>query len=131
MNNKLDNSKLVEAMKQFKAVRTVIFQEEFYKVVVDTTFLVPVAVDKSEGDKKSGKYCALKTDDNRTFLSVFSSEEELEKSYGHRDDVIGVRHNFVTIREVVTKENSGLNGFIIDEKGENVAILREEMLPKN
>ena len=30
----------------------------------------------------------------------------------------------------MTKENSGLDGFIIDEKGENIAIPREEMLPK-
>ena len=29
MNKTRDNTKLVEAMKQFKAVRTVIFQEEF------------------------------------------------------------------------------------------------------
>lgn len=52
MNKKPDNTKLVEAMKQFKAVKTVIFQEEFYKAVVDTIFYVPVAVDKSEGNKK-------------------------------------------------------------------------------
>lgn len=130
MNKKPDNTKLVEAMKQFKAVKTVIFQEEFYKAVVDTIFYVPVAVDKSEGNKKSGRYCALTSNEGHTYLSVFSSQEELEKSYGGRDDIIGVLHNFATIREIVIKENSGLDGFIIDEKGENVAILKEEMMPK-
>ena len=54
-----NNNKLVEAMKQFKAVKTVIFQEEFYKAVVESTFYVPIAIDKTEGNEKSGKYCQL------------------------------------------------------------------------
>lgn len=131
MNKTPDNTKLVEAMKQFKAVRTVIFQEEFYKAVIDATFYVPVTVDKNQsGDKKNGKLCALKTPDGKRYLSVFTSLDELRKSYGERDDVMTMLQNFVSIREIVTKKNSGLDGFIIDEKGENIAIPREEMLPK-
>ncbi|MDO4300322.1 MAG: SseB family protein [Clostridia bacterium] len=130
MNKKPDNSKLVEAMKQFKAVRTVIFQEEFFKAVVDTAFYVPVSVEKGDSPNKNGKYCALMTSDGKRFLSVFSSPEELEKCYGDRSDIVGILHNFVTIRTIVTNEKSGLDGFIIDSKGENMAILREEMIPK-
>lgn len=130
MNKKPDNSKLVETMKQFKAIRTVIFQEEFYKAVVEATFYVPVSVDKSSGPKKSGKYCALNSSDGNKFLCVFTSPEELEKCYGDRDDIIGVLHNFAALREVIVKENSGLDGLVIDARGENVGILREEMIPK-
>ena len=131
MNKTPDNTKLVEAMKQFKAVRTVIFQEEFYKAVIDATFYVPVAVDKNQsGDKKNGKLCVLISSDGKKYLSVFTSLDELRKTYGERDDVMTTLQNFVFIREIVTKKNSGLDGFIIDDKGENIAIPREEMLPK-
>ncbi|MDO5388992.1 MAG: SseB family protein [Clostridia bacterium] len=131
MNTKPDNTKLVEAMKQFKAIRTVIFQEEFYKAVVETIFYVPISVDKeSAGTEKTGKLCALMTSDKKRFLSTYTSEEELMKSYGGREEVRCTLLNFPAIREIVTKKNSGLDGFIIDDKGENVAVMREEMLPK-
>lgn len=130
MNKKPDNTKLVEAMKQFKAVRTVIFQEEFYKAVVATRFYVPVAIEKSESKNKNGMYCALTTPDSKKYLSAFSSPEELEKCYGDREDVIGVVHDFATLRDFIVNEKSGLDGLIIDARGENVAILREEMLPR-
>ncbi len=130
MNKKPDNSKLVEAMKQFKAVRTVIFQEEFYKAVVEAMFYVPVSLDKGTGSKRSGKYCALNTKDGKKFLCAFTSTEELDKCYGDREDVIGVLHNFAAVREVIVKENSGLDGLIFDAMGENVAIPKEEMIPK-
>ena len=126
-----NNNKLVEAMKQFKAVKTVIFQEEFYKAVVESTFYVPIAIDKTEGNEKSGKYCVLSTPSGRRFLATFTSPTELEKCYGEREDIIAVQHPFSIIRDIVIKEGSNLNGFIIDAKGENVAITREEMLPKN
>lgn len=130
MNKNPDNSKLVKAMKQFKAVHTVIFQEEFYKAVVDATFYMPISLDDSTGSKKNGKYCALTTSDGRKFLCAFTSPKELEKCYGGRPDVVGVLHNFATVREIVVNENSGLDGVIFDAKGENVGIPREEMLPK-
>ncbi len=131
MNKTPDNTKLVEAMKQFKAVRTVIFQEEFYKAVIDSIFYVPVSVDKNEsGEKKTGKLCVLIPSDGKKYLSVYTSLDELRKTYGGRDDIMTMLQNFVSIREIVTKENSGLDGFIIDDKGENIAIPKEEMLPK-
>lgn len=130
MNNIPDNTKLIESIKQFKAVRTVIFQEEFYKAVVATKFFVPVAVEKSDDKDKKGKYCALTTKNDLKLLAVFSSKEELEKCYGDRDDIIGVLHDFPTLRGLIIRENSGLDGFIIDAEGENIAILKEEMLPK-
>ena len=94
MNNIPDNTKLIEAIKQFKAVRTVIFQEEFYKAVVAITILAPVAVEKSDSKDKKGKYCAVTTSDGLKLISAFSSKEELEKCYGDRDDEIGVLHDF-------------------------------------
>lgn len=130
MNKKPDNSKLIEAMKQFKAVHTVIFQEEFYKAVVEATFYVPVCLDKGTGSKRSGKYCALNTKDGKKYLCAFTSPEELEKCYGEREDVIGVLHNFAAVREVIVNENSGLDGLVFDAKGENVGIPKEEMIPK-
>lgn len=130
MNKKPDNSKLVEAMKQFKNVRTVIFQEEFYKAVVDAVFYVPMSVEKGGSTKKNAKYCAMDTPSGNTFLCAFSSDTELEKCYGGRDDIIGVLHNFATLREIIINEKSGLDGLLIDAMGENVGILREEMIPK-
>ena len=130
MNNIPDNTKLIEAIKQFKAVRTVIFQEEFYKAVVATRFFVPVAVEKSDSKEKKGKYCAVTTSNGLKLISVFSSKEELEKCYGDRDDVIGVLHDFPTLRNLIVNEKSGLDGLVIDAQGENIAILREERLPR-
>lgn len=131
MNNNPDNSKLVEAMKQLKAVQTVIFKEEFNKTVVDSVFYVPVSVEKDgKGNNKNGKWCVAQTKDNKTYLCVYTSLDELKKSYGSRNDIMMSLLDFVSVRSLVTKENSGLDGFVIDDKGENVAVLKEEMLPK-
>ncbi len=131
MEKNPDNSRLVEAMKQFNAMKTAAFKEKLYKDVIDAVFYVPIAVDnENNGGKKSGRLCTLVTSDKKRFLAVYSSMDEIKKSYGSRKDVMGTYLNFASIRELITRENSGFDGFIIDDKGENVAVFKEEMLPR-
>ncbi len=130
MNKDTDNSRLVEAMRQYKAEQTLIFREEFYKAVVEASFFVPLSIEKGTGSQKKGSYCVMSTKNGQKFLCAFSSSQELEKCYGDRNDIVGTLQNFALLREIIVTQSNNLDGLIIDPMGENVGILKEDMLPK-
>ncbi len=131
---KIDNSKLVEAMKTFKAESNRENESNFLRNVINGKYLVPVMVEKPDGpiEAKPGETIKLRmafqmltNGKNEKFVPAFTSPEELGKRNAGKTVQVAV----MTVRDLqnMFQQNVQCAGFVIDPFGENMTLTRDQL----